>query len=99
MFRCEGETSDVLETPACTHFLACKEEEEEEEEALIHVQSTKRHKSSASSAAAVSFTLWARTRAQKRRMGERDVWGLVGNKNDGVFVSNTFSPEIEFERM
>ena len=43
---------------------------------------TKRHKSMSSSSAA--YTLWVRTRAQKRRIGERDVWDVIVNKNDDI---------------
>ena len=38
-----------------------------------------------SSAAAATYTLGVRTRAQKRRMGERDVWDLVVNNDDICF--------------
>jgi hypothetical protein len=52
-------------------------------------QSTKRHKSmessSATAAATAYNTLGARTRAQKRRMGERDVWDLIVNNDDICF--------------
>ena len=53
------------------------------EEALIH-QSTKRHKSIMSSSSA-ACTLGVRTRAQKRRIGERDVWDLIVNNDDICF--------------
>jgi len=53
------------------------------EEALIH-QSTKRHKSIMSSSSA-AYTLGVRTRAQKRRIGERDVWDLIVNNDDICF--------------
>ena len=52
-------------------------------------QSTKRHKSimssSATAAATAHNTLGVRTRAQKRRMGERDVWDLIVNNDDICF--------------
>ena len=41
--------------------------------------------SSATAAATAYNTLGARTRAQKRRMGERDVWDLVVNNDDICF--------------
>ena len=42
--------------------------------------------SSSSSAAATAYnTLGVRTRAQKRRMGERDVWDLIVNNDDICF--------------
>jgi hypothetical protein len=63
-----------------SHFIAFKEE------ALIHQSTIKRYKSTESAAAAASYTtLGARTRAQKRRMGERDVWDLIVNNDDICF--------------
>jgi hypothetical protein len=62
-----------------------------------HIKKTKKKKNRSSVFVVMSKAI--STRAQKRRMEERDVWSLVVNKNDDVFVSNTFSPEIEFERM
>ena len=41
--------------------------------------------SSATAAATAYNTLGARTRAQKRRMGERDVWDLIVNNDDICF--------------
>ena len=41
--------------------------------------------SSATAAAATAYTLGVRTRAQKRRMGERDVWDLIVNNDDICF--------------
>jgi len=41
--------------------------------------------SSATAAATARNTLGARTRAQKRRMGERDVWDLIVNNDDICF--------------
>ena len=38
-----------------------------------------------SSAVVVAYTLGVRTRAQKRRMGERDVWDLIVNNDDICF--------------
>ena len=55
-----------------------------EEEALIR-QSTKRHKKSMSSSATAYNTLGARTRAQKGRMGERDLWDVIVNNDDICF--------------
>jgi len=55
-----------------------------EEEALIR-QSTKRHKKSVSSSATAYNTLGARTRAQKGRMGERDLWDVIVNNDDICF--------------
>ena len=52
-------------------------------EEAIH-QSTKRHKSIMSSSA-TAYTLGVRTRAQKRRMGERDLWDLIVNNDDICF--------------
>jgi hypothetical protein len=42
--------------------------------------------SPSSSAAAAACTLKVRTRAQKRRMGERDVWDLIVNNDDITFI-------------
>ena len=41
--------------------------------------------SSSSSSSAAAVTLGVRTRAQKRRMGERDVWDLIVNNDDICF--------------
>ena len=38
-----------------------------------------------SSSSATAYTLGARTRAQKRRMGERDLWDLIVNNDDICF--------------
>jgi hypothetical protein len=38
-----------------------------------------------SSSVATAYTLGVRTRAQKRRMGERDVWDLIVNNDDICF--------------
>ena len=47
---------------------------------------TKGHKKSmASSDATASYSLGVRTRGQKRRMGERDVWDLIVNNDDICF--------------
>ena len=45
------------------------------------------HKSVASSFAATAYTTLAgvKTRAQKRRIGERDVWDLIANDDDICF--------------
>ena len=51
---------------------------------MIHQKNTKRHKSMSSSATA--YTLGVRTRAQKRRMGERDLWDLIVNNDDICFT-------------
>ncbi|CAL6422062.1 unnamed protein product [Bathycoccus prasinos] len=52
-------------------------------------QSTKRRESTESSSAAAAATayntLGVRTRAQKRRIGERDVWDLIVNNDDICF--------------
>ena len=52
-------------------------------------ESTKRRESMESSSAAAAATahnaLGVRTRAQKRRMGERDVWDLIVNNDDICF--------------
>ena len=45
-----------------------------------------RMSSPSSSAAAAACTLKVRTRAQKRRMGERDVWDLIVNNDDITFI-------------
>ena len=39
-----------------------------------------------SSSAATAYTLGVRTRAQKRRMGERDWWDLIVNNDDITFI-------------
>ncbi|CAL6420561.1 unnamed protein product [Bathycoccus prasinos] len=49
--------------------------------------------SSATAAATAHNTLGVRTRAQKRRMGERDVWDLIVNNDDICFKH--ILPEIE----
>jgi len=36
------------------------------------------------SSSSAAYTLWVRTRAQKRRIGERDVWDVIVNKNDDI---------------
>ena len=56
-----------------------------EEKALIHQKSRKRYKSIMSSSVATAYTLGVRTRAQKRRMGERDLWDLIVNNDDICF--------------
>ena len=38
-----------------------------------------------SSSSATAYTLGVRTRAQKRRMGERDLWDLIVNNDDICF--------------
>ena len=45
-----------------------------------------RMSSPSSSSAAAACTLKVRTRAQKRRMGERDVWDLIVNNDDITFI-------------
>jgi hypothetical protein len=57
-----------------------------EEKALIHQKSRKRYKSIMSSSVATAYTLGVRTRAQKRRMGERDLWDLIVNNDDICFT-------------
>jgi hypothetical protein len=42
--------------------------------------------SPSSSSSAAACTLKVRTRAQKRRMGERDVWDLIVNNDDITFI-------------
>ena len=51
-------------------------------------QTNDTHMSSPSSAATAAsvYTLGVRTRAQKRRMGERDVWDLIVNNDDITFI-------------
>jgi len=39
-----------------------------------------------SSSSATAYTLGVRTRAQKRRVGERDVWDLIVNNDDITFI-------------
>ena len=56
-----------------------------EEKALIHQKSRKRYKSIMSSSSATAYTLGVRTRAQKRRMGERDLWDVIVNNDDICF--------------
>jgi hypothetical protein len=48
-----------------------------------------------SSGATAYKTLGVRTRAQKRRIGERDVWDLIVNNDDICFKH--ILAEIEFE--
>jgi hypothetical protein len=57
-----------------------------EEKALIHQKSRKRYKSIMSSSVATAYTLGVRTRAQKRRVGERDLWDLIVNNDDITFI-------------
>jgi hypothetical protein len=54
--------------------------------ALIYQKSRKRHKSIMSSSSATAYTLGVRTRAQKRRIGERDVWDLIVKNDDITFI-------------
>jgi len=50
-------------------------------------QSTKRHAHMSSSSAATAYTLGVRTRAQKRRIGERDsLWDLIVKCDDITFT-------------
>ena len=56
-----------------------------EEKALIHQKSRKRYKSIMSSSSATAYTLGVRTRAQKRRVGERDLWDLIVKNDDICF--------------
>ena len=63
-----------------SHFAFIKEEK-----ALIHQKSRKRHKSIMSSSSATAYTLGVRTRAQKRRIGVRDLWDLIVNNDDICF--------------
>ena len=57
-----------------------------EEEAIDSSDDTKRHKRVMSSSSATAYnTLGVRTRAQKRRMGERDVWDVIVNNDDICF--------------
>jgi hypothetical protein len=64
-----------------SHFAFIKEEE-----ALIHQKSRKRHKSIMSSSSATAYNaLGVRTRAQKRRIGVRDLWDLIVNNDDICF--------------
>ena len=58
-----------------------------EEETLIHHQSAiKRHHKSTSSSSATACTMGVRTRAQKRRMRERDLWDVIVNNDDITFT-------------
>ena len=64
-----------------SHFAFIKEEE-----ALIHQKSRKRHKSIMSSSSATAYNaLGVRTRAQKRRIGVKDLWDLIVNNDDICF--------------
>ena len=66
-----------------------------EEKALIHQKSRKRYKSIMSSSSATAYTLGVRTRAQKRRVGERDLWDF--DREERRYLFPTHSSEIEFE--
>ena len=76
-------------------FFSLKKKEEitfirafkEEEETLIHHQSAiKRHHKSTSSSSATACTMGVRTRAQMRRVRERDLWDVIVNNDDITFT-------------
>jgi hypothetical protein len=52
---------------------------------------------SSSAAAAATYALGVRTRAQKRRIGQRDVWDLIVNNDDICFKH--ILPRLNIERM
>ena len=84
----DRQTSKCFETVAFP-FLQKKKEIAFIIRAFKESESTKRRESMESSSAAAAATayntLGVRTRAQKRRIGERDVWDLIVNNDDICF--------------
>ena len=91
MFRYNGEESDFLKHlhKNGRFLLSFKKKKKSHsvfnKEAIDSSEHNKRTRKSMESSDATAYSLGVRTRAQKRRIGERDVWDLIVNNDDICF--------------